>query len=413
MRTRSSTPLPRSLRSTRRETNLMKWTALMLALVCLTHRAVLSASAAHLAAYSLASTVRMDAEVLLWAEWTRAADGVMEFTIATEPNASLAAKECAARLTASIPPTLRGTSISGVDPYYNILPNPSGSGAALTVVSTDGPINSGRLLVWPSVQSTAAPLVFDAPGKWLSEHHVVLSGEHATVVDVRAPTERFVFKGALARNVRAANDGKWLVIDPSGTVGIGQLDFQDPAWYASVRRLPLDSGAVVCDASFGSGGSVVVTQESSTDGPRFIRAYTMTDGAWTKVSQVQGWWHPTDTPGSIRMYENGVFMDGGRSICLANSKASLPPFPAPYHRLRVSDAGVIETTPWTSLGLELGADPYSVSPSGLIVVAKRKDPLTGNSPCKVVRVGPLREGEARSYPAPDTPNLEAWFRVME
>ncbi len=69
----------------------MKWAALMLALVCLTHRVVLSASVAHLAAYSLASTTRMDAEVLLWAEWTRATDGAMEFSIATEPNASLAA----------------------------------------------------------------------------------------------------------------------------------------------------------------------------------------------------------------------------------------------------------------------------------------------------------------------------------
>ncbi len=410
---RSHCPAETVLRMASRITALVAPTALALSICPFAEYAVASVALPHPAAHRNASSAPVGTEVLLWAEWVKDPDAVMGFRIATSPDAPLAAHDCAARLTAGIPETLRGVAITGTAPYYNLLPNPSGTGAALMIMSSGGPINTGRLVVWPKLSSTAAPLVFDAPGKWASEHHVVLSGTHATVVDVRAPAERFVFKGALARNVRASSDGKWLVIDPGGTAGIGQLDYGDPAWYASVRYLPLTPDSVVCDATFACGGSVVVTQESSADGPRYIRAYTLVDAEWTKISEVQGWWYPTDTPGSIRMYENGIFMEGGVSVCLANSKALLPSFPAPYHRLRVSDSGVIETVPWTTLGLELGADPYAISPSGRFVAAKRRDALTGNAPCSVVRVGPLQEGEVRSRPAPQTPNAEAWFCVTD
>ena len=355
------------------------------------------------------STATAGEEALLWAEWLKASDGVMEFRIAAASDASDAARACASRLTASIPASLRGVAVTGSNPYYNILPNSSGTGAALTVMSSGGSSNSGRLVVWPTLGTATAPLLFDAPGKWLSQHHIVLCGDSATVIDVRAPLQRFVFKGASARNVRASSDGQWLVIDPSGTAGIGKLDYGDPAWYASVRYVPLGSGSVVCDATFVGGGSVVVTQESSVDGPRYIRTYRLVDADWTKVSEVQGWWYPTDTPGSIRMYENGVFMNYGVSICLANSMAPPPPFPLIYHRLRVSATGATDIVPWTSLGLEPGADPYAVSPSGLLVAAKRRDAISGNAHCSVVRVGPILDGQVRTSPAPQTPNAEAWF----
>lgn len=357
------------------------------------------------------STVTASEEALLWAEWVKAPDGLMEFRVATAPNASDAARACAIRLTASIPASLRGIAVTGSDPYYNILPNASGTGAALTVMFSGRSSNSGRLVVWPTLSSATVPLLFDSPGKWLSQHHIVLIGDTATVIDVRAPSQRFVFKGASARNVRASSDGQWIVIDPSGTVGIGKLDYGDPAWYASVRYLPLVPGSVVCDATFAGGGSVVVTQESSVDGPRYIRTYRLVDAEWTKVDEVQGWWYPTDTPGSIRMYESGLFMDGGVSICLANSMAPQPSFPAPYHRLRVGATGAINVEPWTCLGLEPGADPYAVSPSGLLVAAKRRDAISGIARCSVVRVGPIVDGQARSSPAPQTPNAEAWFCV--
>jgi hypothetical protein len=383
--------------------------ATSICLIALSEPASLAAPARW--AYHSSSTATANEEALLWAEWIKAPDGEMEFRISARSNASDAARACASRLTTSIPASLRGVAVTGSDPYYNLLPNSNGTGAALTVISSGGSSNSGRLVVWPTLGTATATLLFDAPGKWLSQHHIVLCGDSATVIDVRAPLQRFVFKGASARNVRASSDGQWLVIDPSGTVGIGKLDYGDPAWYSSVRYLPLGPGSVVCDATFAGEGSVVVTQESSVNGPRYIRTYRLVDGEWTKISEVPGWWYPTDTPGSIRLYENGVFMNGGMSICLANSMAPPPPFPAPYHRLRVSDAGAIDVQPWTNLGLELGADPYAVSPSGLLVAAKRRDAISGSAYCSVVRVGPILDGQVRSSPAPQTPNAEAWFCV--
>ncbi len=354
-------------------------------------------------------------EALLWAKSNADADGAMQFSIVADPAASAAAQDCAAHLTAGIPPCVQGlTSKKWNDLHAYFLANTSGTRAALSVLrEEDGP-GHGWLIVWPDLHSAEPPLVMDAAGKWLSDHHVVLIGDQTTVIDVRAPSTRFVFNDTTERAVRASNDGKWLVIDPSGSVRIGQLDFDNAEWSTATSSLPIAQGVTVIDAVFSKGGDVIITQESCKDEPLHIRGYRLTDAQWAKTFDEEGWWHGESVLNYLNVYSMGATIDAGQSVCLFNSRLPLLAVPPRYHRLRVLDDGTIETRAWHFLGLDFGEDAFWVSPSGRFAYGRSRNWLTGNPTDRIVRIGPLAAGELRSRREVKGRGATAcWLRVQE
>ncbi len=356
-------------------------------------------------------------EALYWAERVRGESGAMEFRIVAAEDSPATAHACAARLTASIPPCVQHIDIAADKDCYDLRANPSGTGASLCVSEWYVKNELDCLVVWPVLDGNSTPLYFDTPGRWLSDHHVVLTGEQPTVIDVREPERRFAFPGAMARDLRVSRDGMWLVIGVSGDVEYGQLDAANPDWRKPCGFVPIAAGSKVCDGVLFGDGKVFVTQEISNaevfdDAPAYIRAYRFENGAWTKTSEVKAWWLLPHMVKEVRLQTGNQFMEGAASIGIGDWRLRTAFAPNPYQRLRVNDAGILETTPWEALGLRGWEKPYSISPSGRFAKAKSFiGYIVPYDRQRCVRIGPLAKGESRELPNPHTPEIEAWLCV--
>ena len=232
------------------------------------------------------STALACEEVLLSASVTRNAQGADCIAIVAAPSAGERTVLCAARLTASLPVQLDAANLARTKPYCTLLPNTSATCALLSLESEVE--KTGCVVIWNDLNAPSAPLLLECRASaWLSEHHVVLASECATVIDVRDPNTRYAFEGVRAGRVRASSLGTYLVLADPGACWTGTLDASKKDWRTQACRLPLPEGVTVDDAIFSASGAVLVTQESKPNAAHRIVSYRVMDGAWAKVDEIK------------------------------------------------------------------------------------------------------------------------------